>query len=124
MSKKSFRSLTKRRDFELVFKEGINSAAKHLVIYVKKNELNYNRLGLSVSKKVGKAVTRNRIKRLLREAIRKVSEEIPLYYDFVVVARRSSSEAELDDFIRDMKKSLEKIIDNGKDNEKYPYSFN
>jgi ribonuclease P protein component len=116
--------LTKRRDFELVFKEGINSATKYLVLYVKKNGLTYNRLGLAVSKKIGKAVTRNRIKRLLREAMRKVSGEIPLHYDCVIIARRSSSEAKLDDFVRDMRKSLEKITGDGSAHEKLSYSFN
>ncbi len=116
--------MTKRRDFELVFKEGINSAAKYFIIYVKKNGLTYNRLGLSVSKKIGKAVARNRIKRLLREAIRKVSEKIPLNYDFIVIAKKSSSEAKLEDIVRDMRKSLEKIKENGNENKKLSYSSN
>lgn len=97
-------SLTKRRDFELVFKDGVTLSSQYLVIYARPNELNCNRLGLSVSKKIGNAVIRNRIKRLLREALRKILHEWPLCYDFVVVAKKSSVEGKLNDFIRDINK--------------------
>ncbi len=104
------RSLTKRRDFELVFKEGVTSASKYLVMYAKPNELSFNRLGLSVGKKVGKAVTRNRIKRLMREAMRKLLQGVALNYDFIIIARRSSAEGELNDFIQDIKRFLTRLF--------------
>jgi len=77
MRKKPLRSLRKKRDFDLVFRDGFALGSRYLVIYAKPNELSINRLGLSVSKKIGKAVIRNRIKRLLKEAMRKIQEEIP-----------------------------------------------
>jgi ribonuclease P protein component len=80
-------------------------------MYARPNELGFNRLGLSVSKKVGKAVLRNRIKRLLREAIKKLLQGVTLNYDFVLVARRSSAEGELNDFIRDIKRFMIKITE-------------
>ena len=104
------RSLTRKRDFEAVFQEGINSASRYLVMYARPNELNVSRFGLSVSKKVGKAVMRNRLKRLLREAMRKGLEGLSPGYDFVIIARKSSVEAELDDFIRDIKRFLSRLI--------------
>jgi ribonuclease P protein component len=94
----------------LVFKKGLNAASKHLVIYARLNELTFTRLGLSVGKKIGKAVMRNRIKRLLKEAMRKVLEELPLHYDFVIVAKRPSAEGTLDDFIREIKKFLPRLL--------------
>lgn len=109
MRKNSLRSLAKRRDFELVFKKGLSSASKYLVIYARPNELNWNRLGLSVSKKIGKAVTRNRIKRLLREAMRKVLGDFLQHYDFVIVAKKTAAEGKLENFIRETERFLQKI---------------
>ena len=109
MRKNSLRSLAKRRDFELVFKKGLSSASKYLVIYARPNELNWNRLGLSVSKKTGKAVARNRIKRLLREAMRKVLGDFLQHYDFVIVAKKTAAEGKLENFIRETERFLQKI---------------
>jgi len=61
------------------------------------NGLPYCRLGLAVSRKVGNAVVRNKIKRRLREIFRKQLKDRPLQYDFVVVARSASAEAEFAD---------------------------
>jgi ribonuclease P protein component len=111
MRKKPLRSLTKKRDFELVFKSGTVSRSRNLVLHARPNELGFHRLGLSVSKKIGKAVTRNRTKRLLREAVRKTMEEAPSNYDFVLVAKKPSGEGGLDDFVRDMKIFLSGLFD-------------
>jgi ribonuclease P protein component len=111
MRKKSLRSLRKKRDFELVFKSGVVSRSGNLVLHARPNELGFHRLGLSVSKKIGIAVTRNRIKRLLREAMRRTMEDIPSNYDFVLVAKKPSAEGGLDDFIRDIKNFLSRLSD-------------
>lgn len=110
MRLKPLRSLTKRREFDLVFKEGSSLASKNIVIYARPNELGFSRLGLAVSKKIGKAVTRNRIKRLLREAMRTMSGDISLHYDFVFVARKLSADSGMDDFMLDIKRFLSRLI--------------
>ena len=101
--------MTRKRDFEAVFKEGMNSASRYLVVYARPNGLSINRLGLSVSKRIGKAVTRNRVKRLLREAMRKSLCGVSPNYDFVLVAKKFCVEAELDDFIRDINGFLSRL---------------
>ena len=57
-------SLKKNRDFQLVYKQGTSFANRFLVMYVKKNQLGRNRIGISVSKKVGNSVVRHHLARL------------------------------------------------------------
>lgn len=108
--KNPLRPLTKRRDFEMVLKEGVAFGSRYITLYARPNELNFSRIGLSVSKKVGTSVTRNRLKRLLREAMRRLLHELHLNYDFVIVARSSSVECGLDDFIQDIKRFFLRLI--------------
>ena len=78
-----------------------------LVIHSKPNELGHPRLGLSVSKKVGKAVKRNRIKRLLREAFRLSRGRFPQNLDVLVVVRGPEPPDRLDD----VREALVRLID-------------
>ena len=62
----------------------------YFVVYALKNGDNENRLGISISKKVGKAVTRNRIRRLVKESCRLKAKRIAKGYDIVIVARHAA----------------------------------
>lgn len=89
---KQSESLKKNRDFTLVYKKGTSLANKYLVMYVKENQQNKNRLGISVSKKVGNSVVRHHLTRLLRESYRLHEEEFQCGLDIVVIARVSAKE--------------------------------
>ena len=80
-------SLKKKKDFQTVYKSGVSFANKYLVMYKRKNEIEGNRLGISVSKKVGNSVVRHRITRLIRESYRLNEEKFEIGYDLIVVAR-------------------------------------
>lgn len=85
-------SLKKNRDFQLVYKTGTSYANKYLVMYVKENQLKKNRIGISVSKKVGNSVVRHRLCRLVRESYRLHENLFRRGLDIVVVARVSAKE--------------------------------
>ena len=80
-------SLKKNRDFQNVYQNGKSYANKYLVMYVLKNNLGTNRIGISVSKKVGNSVVRHRLTRLIREIYRLHEEMFNSGLDIVVVAR-------------------------------------
>ncbi|MAV36510.1 MAG: ribonuclease P protein component [Planctomycetaceae bacterium] len=82
--------MTKQKDFARVHRENVFAADPTLVVRGSTNHRNYPRLGLSVSRKVGHAPLRNRWKRLIREAFRKIRRELPGGYDFVVRPRRGA----------------------------------
>ena len=85
-------SLKKNRDFQQVYKRGTSKANRYLVMYVLPNQHMKNRLGISVSKKVGNSVVRHRITRLLRESYRLNEEKFQKDLDIVVIARNSAKD--------------------------------
>lgn len=102
--------LQKNEHFNKVFKRGLSVANRQLVLYYYNNgESEHFRLGISVSKKVGHAVTRNRIKRLLKEVVRGQASHIPGGYDLVIIVRKPAVDLGFDDltssFIHVLKKT-------------------
>ena len=83
-------SLKKNSDFRIVYTRGKSYANKYLVMYVLENNLGKNRLGISVSKKVGNSVVRHRVTRLIRESYRLQENIFNSGLDIVVVARKSA----------------------------------
>ena len=83
-------SIKKNDDFQLIYRLGKSYANKYLVMYVKKNENETGRLGISVSKKVGNSVVRHRLSRLIRESYRLNVEKFHSGWDIIVVARQNA----------------------------------
>lgn len=90
-------SLKKNRDFQLVYKERKSRANRYLVMYVKENGLETNRIGVSVSKKIGNSIVRHRITRLIRESYRLQEDMFNSGLDMVVIARVSAKDCSMKD---------------------------
>ncbi|MCI5517597.1 ribonuclease P protein component [Roseburia sp. MUC/MUC-530-WT-4D] len=86
-------SLKKNNDFQNVYRNGKSYANRFLVMYVLKNETEKNRIGISVSKKVGNSVIRHHITRLVRESYRLHEDMFNSGLDIVVIARTTARKA-------------------------------
>ena len=101
-------SLKKNFQFRYVYNRGKSLANRHLVMYVIKNGKQTNKLGISVSKKVGKSVTRSHVTRLIRESYRLTEKEIKQGFDIVVIARVSAKDASYQEICGSLRHLLKK----------------
>ncbi len=85
-------SLKRNADFQNVYKNGKSYANRYLVMYVLENQTSRNRLGISVSKKVGNSIVRHRVTRLIRESYRLQEDMFNSGLDMVVIARKSAKD--------------------------------
>ena len=103
--------LSRSAEFERVYRQGRSIANRHLVLYTFPNESSSRpRLGLSVSRKVGGAVQRNRVKRLLREAFARAEADLLAGQDVVVVARPPAGELAEQEGLAGIDASLSELI--------------
>lgn len=107
-------SLKYNRDFKWLYNRGNSIAAGFLVIYYRKTgkikgvSSGVNRLGITVSTKLGKAVTRNRVRRLIKECYRLREAEMDRGYSIVIVARTRAAQCTFTQISRDMSFLLKK----------------
>lgn len=114
MDFKNTKGIRKDSDFRKVYKHGKSFANKYLVMYILDNKSDFNRVGFSVSKKVGKATVRNKVRRRIRECFRlNLDGHIKKGYDLVFIARVASKDAEYED----IEKSVKNLVKKAKLNE-------
>ncbi|MCH5210657.1 MAG: ribonuclease P protein component [Oscillospiraceae bacterium] len=105
---KNTQSLKLNKDFRRVYKSD-SFVGGYTVVYVKRNRYPFNRLGLTAGKTIGKAVVRNRLKRLMRESYRLMEDDIKSGYDFIIVARGRAVGKTLDQIRKDIDYAMTKL---------------
>lgn len=100
--------IRKRREFIELKEHGKKIQDNYFVVIYKKNTLSNSRLGITVSSKVGGAVRRNRLKRLLREAYRLNGKHLTEQLDMNIIAKKTSSDIRYDSVCVSMKTLLSK----------------
>ena len=102
-------SIRKNEDFKNVYYNGKKIVNKYFIFYYFKNNLGYDRIGFTVSTKIGKSTTRNQIKRRLREVFRLTYDKDLKSYDFVIVARNRMKNSEYNQVDKEFKKVFKKF---------------
>ena len=95
-------SLKLNRDFRRLYSRGKTAAGGFVVVYCRPNRYHFNRVGFTVGKSVGKAVVRNRTKRLMRESYRLLEDRLSGHSDMVIVARNRAAGKTFAQISRDM----------------------
>ncbi|HWI48946.1 ribonuclease P protein component [Rummeliibacillus sp. NPDC094406] len=104
---KKRRRIKKNEDFQKVFKKGKSFANRQFVVYyLEKEGQEEFRIGLSINKKIAKAVTRNQIKRYVRQSFFELNDELPQNMDYVIIARNPAATMNF----HETKKSLEHVL--------------
>ncbi len=99
--------IKKNEEFQRVFKKGKSFANRQFVVYcLKKEDQLEFRIGLSVNKKIGKAVTRNQVKRYIRQTFLELKDEVRQDMDYVIIARHQAAALNF----HETKKSLEHVL--------------
>ena len=109
MAKQSFgknERIRKRKDYLNIYQNGVRVDSTNFVTILRQNRCGIKRLGLTVSKKVGNAVKRNRIKRLLREFFRLNKDRLPASQDIVIIVKRNISSLKYQDVCRELENLL------------------
>lgn len=94
--------IKKNSHFRYIYGHGKSYSDVNLVLYILRNRKKENRVGISVSKKVGNSVKRNRVKRLIRENYRLNKQLFKPGYDFIFIAREAASRATFNDIKKSM----------------------
>ena len=106
--------LAKRRDFLRIYETGRKIFSRYAVLFFASNELSHSRLGVTATKKLGKANVRNRLKRWTREVYRRQREPLGLdtrRVDVVVNIKPNAADIAYRDFSEDLSRALQRVAD-------------
>ncbi|PYQ30779.1 MAG: ribonuclease P protein component [Acidobacteria bacterium] len=105
--------LAKRREFLRVYETGRKVVSRYVVLFFAANELSLSRIGITATKKIGKANIRNRLKRWTREVYRRQREPLGIdqrSVDVVVNVKPNAADASFADYSRDLGRALQRVV--------------
>lgn len=100
----------KRKDYSRIYKNGARLYSENFLVLIHPNEEGTRRLGITVGKRIGNSVKRNRIKRLLREFFRLHKDSLPAGADIVITVRKDVSARSLQEITRELESLSQKTI--------------
>ncbi|MCD6319052.1 MAG: ribonuclease P protein component [Candidatus Desulfofervidaceae bacterium] len=98
--------IRKKKEFLEITRIGQRRQTGHFIIYLKPNLEGHLRLGMTVSRQVGNAVKRNRVKRLLREFFRLHKKQLPARHDILIIAKKGAADLSYDQVCEELSKAL------------------
>ncbi len=102
--------LNRATDFRRVFSRGKRTGTRLFVIYILPNHLSHSRLGIQVQSKIGSAVQRNYIKRIVREVFRKLKEDFREHVDIVFIASKQMAKTGYPELSEEFRNSLQRYL--------------
>ena len=106
---KRTKSIKLNKDFKRLYYRGKSAVRSNVVAYVMKNRTNENHLGLTCGKSIGKAVKRNRVKRLMREGYRLLEDKLLVGFDIVLVARTRCISCKQKHILKDLESCFDSL---------------
>ncbi len=100
--------IKRRYEFKILFSKGKISYGSNITMYILKNKFSHNKLGIAVGKKSGRAVDRNKVKRLIRENYRIFEDNVKCGYNILISVNKKSDVRNVDFY--DIKKDIEKLF--------------
>jgi len=100
--------LRRKKDFSAIYNKGRSIGERYVVLFCKKNNLDYNRTAFLASKKVGNSVLRNRARRLMKESYRELEKNLVSGYDLIWIARNTINNLKCADVKKSMESALKK----------------
>lgn len=100
--------IKRRYEFKILFSKGKISYGSNITMYILKNKFSHNKLGIAVGKKSGRAVDRNKVKRLIRENYRVFEDSVKCGYNILISVNKKSDVRNVDFY--DIKKDMEKLF--------------
>jgi ribonuclease P protein component len=102
--------LRKKKDFTAIYNKGKSIGERYVVLFCRKNSLDYNRTAFLASKKVGNSVRRNRARRLMKESYRELEKNLETGYDIIWIARNTITDLKCADVKKSMEAALKKSM--------------